>query len=1260
MLQGVDGAALDRATCRWLLARARATNPNPNPAAPAGPGVAKPRVAGRGVAGGLVIAIDGKSARGARGPDGRAVHLLAAFDQVIGVVLGRSMVDGKTNESTAFAPLLDRIDITGAIVTADALHTQHRHAEYLTGRGVHYVLTLTDQLDELLDDGAGQVTPRLEPLRDALVAMPNPLAGLAWLTTRPDVARFLRGLANGEIELTHEAFHQLEPWRAAAHLRELLMSCGLLPEIDKYILSFERWLVVEHLPTLAGDAHRLIREFATWHVLPALRRRAGTRRLTPNTRRMAGSETKRAAAFLAWLDAHGRDLRCCAQADLDRWHAEHRGHEHIELRPFLQWAMRTGRMARLDVPRHEAPRRAPITQHHRVGLLRRLLTDDTAPLRARVAAVLMLLYAQPLSRIVRLTTGDVLSEADQLQLRLGDDPPVPVPEPFAALLVEHVAKRANMGTATNPNSTWLFPGRRAGQPLATRGPRGGHPQHGSADRPRPHRRPAPARAPGPRPGRCRDARLPHQAHRPHPRPSRRHLEPLCTDSAGGQTVTAPSTLIRDVRVFDGLQVSDADAVRLRGEIISEVGRGLTPEADEIVVDGAGATALPGLIDAHTHVFSGSLEQALAFGVTTELDMFADPHVVIALKTDARARRDLADLRSAGTGATVAGGQPTQLVARGYYPPFPTIGAATDLDRFVAERVAEGSDYLKLFLDAGTAVGYPSPTLDPATVAALVAAGHRRGLITVAHPGNRTETGQLLDARVDVLAHLPTDRSLTVAMIDQIAEQGTVVIPTLTVSNAVCGRGDGPTLAADPAVGPLLDPASQAMLTIMGGNFPLGPDAAAQLGAAAASIPGLLDRRVALLAGSDAGTLGVAHGASLHQELALLVDAIGMGRLAAALATPTTTRLPRDHGHLSVIDSSYGYLRQFTPDVLRVLGFAGGPAAVELLEAVDVLRGLNATGARTVPPEAPAGFVPARWRGYLDDTTAAGNTTVGNTTAYRHYWELCVLLCLRDALRSGDVHVPGSRRYADPTAYLISPEAWPAQRAEFCTLVGVPADPTTALGRAADELHTAVGELDAVLAGGRDPVRLDEHGELVIGPLSAEDLPAEVDELRDELTALVPFAPIVSVLIELDRRTRFLDCFTHAGGATPRSRELKRNLLAVIVSQATNLGLVRMADASGDRLRHAGLDPGVVRARGDPAGGEPGRGGLSPAAAADRGLRRRHIVLQRRATVPDQRQVDHRPRPEHVLRRPGPEFVHARQRSARGHRGHRPGGPVRAG
>jgi hypothetical protein len=42
-----------------------------------------------------------------------------------------------TNELTAFGPLLDLIDITGAIITADALHAPHRHVDYLAGRGAH-------------------------------------------------------------------------------------------------------------------------------------------------------------------------------------------------------------------------------------------------------------------------------------------------------------------------------------------------------------------------------------------------------------------------------------------------------------------------------------------------------------------------------------------------------------------------------------------------------------------------------------------------------------------------------------------------------------------------------------------------------------------------------------------------------------------------------------------------------------------------------------------------------------------------------------------------------------------------------------------------------------------------------------------------------------------------------------------------------------------------------------------------------------------
>lgn len=214
------------------------------------------------------------------------------------------------------------------------------------------------------------------------------------------------------------------------------------------------------------------------------------------------------------------------------------------------------------------------------------------------------------------------------------------------------------------------------------------------------------------------------------------------------------------------------------------------------------------------------------------------------------------------------------------------------------------------------------------------------------------------------------------------------------------------------------------------------------------------------------------------------ERIGWERLRAPVAQ-AALRLPRDHGHLSALDSSYGYLRQSTPQVLEAVRFDGGTAATELLAAVDVLRELNATGARKVPGDAPTGFVPTKWRGYLDTAEKSGNTS-----AFRHYWELCVLLGLRDGLRSGDVHVPGSRRYADPAAYLLTADQWQLQRDESCRLVGKPADPARALEATVDELHDAVGELEEVLAGDDGPVRLDDAGEPVISPLSAEDVPAE--------------------------------------------------------------------------------------------------------------------------------------------------------------------------
>jgi hypothetical protein len=93
-----------------------------------------------------------------------------------------------------------------------------------------------------------------------------------------------------------------------------------------------------------------------------------------------------------------------------------------------------------------------------------VLTDHTGPLRSRVAAAILLVCAQPVSRITRLTIDDILHDGDQVLLRLGD-PPSPVPASVAELLLEYLGQRTNMRTATNRESRWLFSGRRAGEPL---------------------------------------------------------------------------------------------------------------------------------------------------------------------------------------------------------------------------------------------------------------------------------------------------------------------------------------------------------------------------------------------------------------------------------------------------------------------------------------------------------------------------------------------------------------------------------------------------------------------------------------------------------------------------------------------------------------------------------------------------------------------------------------------------------------------------
>lgn len=349
------------------------------------------------------------------------------------------------------------------------------------------------------------------------------------------------------------------------------------------------------------------------------------------------------------------------------------------------------------------------------------------------------------------------------------------------------------------------------------------------------------------------------------------------------------TLIRAVRVFDGEKTVPTADVLIDGHLIAEP----DDRPVDVTVDGTGRTLLPGLIDAHTHTFDGSLAEALTFGVTTELDMFCLPENLARQRALAASRDDVADLRSAGVLATAPGGHPTQVVE--HLPPelldllgdavgpFVTVGHPDQAAAFVTARVAEGVDYLKISIDHGLSAGTEIPVLAPDTVRVLVAAAREAGLRTIAHVASAADTAMALDAGVDGLAHVFAD-VLDPVLVGRIAEQNVFVVSTLTYLDRIAGDTGDKELLTDPHLGPRLSPGARAALAGAPGAH--RPELRSTAMAVASA---MAEAGVTLLAGTDATVFAPVHGASLHRELLLLTEA----GLSAPAALTAATSGPAD-------------------------------------------------------------------------------------------------------------------------------------------------------------------------------------------------------------------------------------------------------------------------------------------------------------------------------------------------------------------------------
>ena len=356
-----------------------------------------------------------------------------------------------------------------------------------------------------------------------------------------------------------------------------------------------------------------------------------------------------------------------------------------------------------------------------------------------------------------------------------------------------------------------------------------------------------------------------------------------------------SFAIRDVRVFDGTRVLPRANVVVRDGRIEAVGPDVAIPDGLQAVDGAGRTLLPGLVDAHVHAWGDARRDALRFGVTTELDMMGDPARSAALRSarTAMAATDEADLWSAGAAVTAPGGHGTQ-----YGGAVPTLAADGDAAAFVAARIAEGSDYVKLIVEDMHVYGGAArlPTLAPAQVADAITAAHAGDRLALVHASAQDDARHALASGADGLVHVFQDAPADAALVALAKERGAFVVPTLSVVAMIAGEDGGARLADDARLSPWLEAAQGAALAAA---FPGAPRPQA-LDNALRSVAALHAAGVDILAGTDAGNPGTAHGISMHGELALLVRAglTPAEALAAATAVPARRFGLADRGRIA--------------------------------------------------------------------------------------------------------------------------------------------------------------------------------------------------------------------------------------------------------------------------------------------------------------------------------------------------------------------------
>ena len=279
------------------------------------------------------------------------------------------------------------------------------------------------------------------------------------------------------------------------------------------------------------------------------------------------------------------------------------------------------------------------------------------------------------------------------------------------------------------------------------------------------------------------------------------------------------------------------------------------------------------------------------------------------------------------------------------------------------------------------------------------------------------------------------------------------------------------------------------------------------------------------------------------------------------------RPPGDPFHERLV-ASYPQIRRFLPRLIEALELQAIDPARPVLDAChalgDWLTGKPRTTRRPAE-EVPLEVITPSWRPHVHDHETG--------TVDRAGYACCVLDQLRTRLRRRDIYAPGSTRWGDPRAELLTSHDWADRRDTLCEELALDPEPTTIVDQLTTSLDAAWRRTAEGYAANPDLRIEHRHGrdEIVLSPLDADAEPASLIALRANVEALLPEVEIADLPLEVHGWTGFLDEYTHMSGTETREPGLPESLSALLVSESCNVGLTPVADQTHPPLTRERLN-----------------------------------------------------------------------------------------